>query len=414
MRSTALRLIRGASATGRAAVCAAVCAAALSTACIAASQEADDLQALRSRIEALKSELDQKEASQRESRDALRESERAISDASRELRSLEAESRSAQTELQNLSGKRRDLSESLARQQAALGRMLAARYAAGPPDVVRIALAGNDPNEAARSLVYLKALSRAAARLITDFRAGAAALEQITQSVRGKAVRLEDIEAEKRVERQKILAETRERKRLLDRLAGDIRKSRREIKSLLANESRLARLVQEISKVLSAKPGAGYAPRRRGSVVTNKVPEKNQDGFETSPFSDLRGKLRLPVRGELMARFGSPRKEGGGASKGVFIRSAEGQPVKSVAPGRVVFADWMRGFGNLLIVDHGQAYLSVYGNNEALLKQTGDTVSAGEPIATVGNTGGSAETGLYFELRHLGKAFDPLRWSNLN
>ena len=105
--------------------------------------------------------------------------------------------------------------------------------------------------------------------------------------------------------------------------------------------------------------------------------------------------------------------EGGGTSKGVFIRSAEGQPVRSVAAGRVVFADWMRGFGNLLILDHGETYLSVYGNNEALLKQPGDTVSAGEPIATVGSTGGSPETGLYFELRHLGKAFDPLRWSNL-
>ena len=119
------------------------------------------------------------------------------------------------------------------------------------------------------------------------------------------------------------------------------------------------------------------------------------------------------MRGELLSRFGSPRTEGGGSSKGVFIRSTEGQQVRSIAAGRVVFADWMRGFGNLLIVDHGETYLSVYGNNEALLKQPGDAVSAGEPIATVGSTGGSAETGLYFELRHLGKAFDPLRWSSL-
>ena len=93
--------------------------------------------------------------------------------------------------------------------------------------------------------------------------------------------------------------------------------------------------------------------------------------------------------------------------------SAEGQQVRSIAAGRVVFADWMRGFGNLLIVDHGETYLSVYGNNAALMKQSGDQVSAGEPIATVGSTGGSLETGLYFELRHLGKPFDPLRWSNL-
>ena len=132
-----------------------------------------------------------------------------------------------------------------------------------------------------------------------------------------------------------------------------------------------------------------------------------------SAFSRLRGKLRLPVRGELVARFGSQRSEGGGTSKGIFIRSAAGQQVRAIAAGRVVFADWMRGFGNLLIVDHGETYLSVYGNSETLLKQPGDPVAPGEPVATVGSTGGSAETGLYFELRHLGKAFDPLRWSNL-
>ncbi len=413
MKVTARAMLRSASAVVCAAACAVAWTAAFITPCLAAPKEADDLDALRSRIEALKSELDQKEATRRESRDALRESERAISDANRELRSLEAESRAAQTALQNLSGKRHSLGAALAQQQVALGRMLAARYAAGPPDVVRIALSGNDPNEAARSLVYLAAFSRAAARLIGEFRAGAAELAQVAQSVREKAARLEDIEAGKRAERLKILAETHARKRLLARLAGDIRNSRREIKSLLADESHLARLVEEIGRVLSAKPGAGYAPRQRRGVVTEKLPERSPDRAETGPFSELRGKLRLPVRGELVARFGSPRREGGGASKGVFIRSAEGQPVRSVAPGRVVFADWMRGFGNLLIVDHGEAYLSVYGNNEALLKQPGDAVSVGEPIATVGSTGGSTETGLYFELRHLGKAFDPLRWSNL-
>jgi septal ring factor EnvC (AmiA/AmiB activator) len=97
----------------------------------------------------------------------------------------------------------------------------------------------------------------------------------------------------------------------------------------------------------------------------------------------------------------------------VFIRAAEGQPVRAIAAGQVVFADWMRGFGNLLIVDHGEKYLSVYANNESLLKQVGDPVAAGEPIATVGATGGSEQSGLYFELRHLGKPFDPLTWVDL-
>ena len=97
----------------------------------------------------------------------------------------------------------------------------------------------------------------------------------------------------------------------------------------------------------------------------------------------------------------------------MFIRAPEGQPVRAIAPGQVVYADWMRGFGNLLIVDHGESYLSIYANNESLLKQVGDTVLTGEPIATTGSSGGNEETGLYFELRHLGRAFDPLRWVKL-
>jgi len=112
----------------------------------------------------------------------------------------------------------------------------------------------------------------------------------------------------------------------------------------------------------------------------------------------------------LVSRFGAQRSEGPAGTKGVFIRAPEGQPVLAVAAGQVVFADWMRGYGNLLIVDHGEAYLSIYANNESLLKQTGDPVAAGETLATVGASGGNEQSGLYFELRHLGKAFDPLRW----
>jgi septal ring factor EnvC (AmiA/AmiB activator) len=97
----------------------------------------------------------------------------------------------------------------------------------------------------------------------------------------------------------------------------------------------------------------------------------------------------------------------------VFIRAPEGEPVRAVGAGRVVYSDWMRGFGNLLIVDHGEAFLSIYGNNESLLKQSGDMVTLGEPLATVGQSGGNEQTGLYFELRHLGRAFDPLRWVKL-
>ena len=125
-------------------------------------------------------------------------------------------------------------------------------------------------------------------------------------------------------------------------------------------------------------------------------------------FASLRGQLRAPVTGKLAARFGAKRGEA--SWKGVFIKADEGADVRAVAGGRVVFAKWMRGFGNLIIVDHGSQYLSIYGNNQTLLKREGDAVKGGDPIASAGNTGGNEESGLYFELRHLGRAFDPASW----
>jgi septal ring factor EnvC (AmiA/AmiB activator) len=126
----------------------------------------------------------------------------------------------------------------------------------------------------------------------------------------------------------------------------------------------------------------------------------------------LKGSLRLPTRGVVTNRFGAPRQEGG-SWKGLFIRAATGDDVKSIANGRVVFADWMRGFGNLMIVDHGGDYLSIYGNNDALLKQVGDMLDGGEVIASVGNSGGNPESGLYFEIRYRGQPLDPLKWASL-
>ena len=126
-------------------------------------------------------------------------------------------------------------------------------------------------------------------------------------------------------------------------------------------------------------------------------------------FASLRGELRAPVAGKVAAKFGAKRGDGP-SWKGVFIRASEGSDVHAVAAGRVVFAEWLRGFGNLIIVDHGGQYMSIYGNNQSLLKRAGDLVKAGDTIASAGNSGGNEESGLYFELRHQGRAFDPAGW----
>jgi septal ring factor EnvC (AmiA/AmiB activator) len=274
--------------------------------------------------------------------------------------------------------------------------MLVARQAAGAPDALRVALSGDDPAALARNLHYAGYVSRAAAAALAQYRAGIAEAGRLGRELETRQARLRAVELASRADRERVVADRRERRKVFDRLAGDIRKSRKDIKQLQADEARLSRLLQEI-----------------GRVVYGRVERTPEPGARREPFASLRGKLSLPVRGELTSRFGAPRGAAGVEAKGVFIRAPQGQPVKAVAYGQVVYADWMRGFGNLLIVDHGQAYLSIYANNDSLLKQVGENVTLGETLATTGASGGNEETGLYFELRHSGRAFDPLRWVKL-
>jgi septal ring factor EnvC (AmiA/AmiB activator) len=139
----------------------------------------------------------------------------------------------------------------------------------------------------------------------------------------------------------------------------------------------------------------------------DNLPDSSYDG---RPFDQLKGKLILPVKGVVTNRFGATRPDSTVQWKGLFLKSASGQSVKSIAAGQVVFADWLRGFGNLLIIDHGNGYMSLYGNNETLYKQVGDILRGGDTIASVGNSGGNEDFGLYFELRHQSKPLDPMVW----
>ncbi len=359
---------------------------------------------MRERIAALTAALEEKEASRRETRDALRESERSISEVNRTLAALDDEATAVRSAAAALDTRRRALKDEIGRQQAAIARLLAARHAAGAPDALRLVLSGDDPGEIARKLHYLAQLSRAGAAIIASYRADIDEFETLRGEANVKAERLSEIQRVQRADRTRLFAEQRTRRRVLEQVAVEIRRGRREIKVLRADAARLAKLVEEIGRVLAERPG-------RSVVHIDKLPEPGATG---GPFAAQRGHLRLPVRGELLGRYGTPRGASGAVSKGLFIRASDGTPVHAIAHGQVVFADWMRGFGNLLIIDHGDAYMSIYAYNEALLKQVGDPVASGERVAMVGSTGGNGQSGLYFEIRYMGKTFDPMRWVDLN
>ena len=385
-----------------------------------------DLRELRSRIESLKNDIASKEESRNEARDALRESERAISEANRELHNLSTERQNARNELARLGGEARGIESELASRQDAIGRMLTVRYFGGDVDYLKLMVTGQDPNQTARDLHYYSYVSRAQAALIRTLRANLARLRELEDETRDKTEELAEIEAEQKKERDRIAKEQSSRKKVLEKVSAQIREQRKQVKSLERDENRLTRLVEELARVIADQSKA-RAARSESKSADRKADKAPPDGGNTSnvpvvspadgvaemagtAFAKLKGSLRLPIRGELLGRFGRPRAEGGPSWKGLFIRAATGQEVRAVARGRVVFAEWMRGFGNLLILDHGEGYLTIYGNNESVLKQVGEVVKAGDAVATTGSSGGSVESGLYFEIRHEGQPFDPMKW----
>jgi murein hydrolase activator len=362
----------------------------------------EQLENLRQRLERLRVEIAGAEESRAEARDQLRESERAISEANRTLRELARKHDAAREELASLGRQQQAVTAEIAARQEHLSRLLTAYYLGGERSYIKLLVTGEDPNRVARELQYYSYISRAQAEFIRTLRGDLERLRGIEAQTREMTTELSAIESTQRLERTRLVGQQAERRKVLDHASTQLRDQRREAKSLERDEARLSRLVDQLSKVIAAPAESG--PRNE------RVPERGGD--ETS-FAHLKGKLRLPIKGEVVNRFGAKRSEGGPQWKGLFIRAAPGQEVRVVAAGRVVFSDWMRGFGNLLIVDHGGGYLTIYGNNEAVLRTVGDGVRTGDVVATVGASGGSAESGLYFEVRRQGKPFDPLKWVSL-
>ncbi len=360
---------------------------------------------LRERITAMQKKLDAAEESRGEASDALRESEQAISEANRELRLLSAQSRESNARLAVLQKSSRETGNALRIQQDLLGRMLRRQYLQGQSDALRLTLSRENPNEMARQLQYLSYIARSRASLVDGLRSNLREIDRLKAEIAEEAAAIGRIAAEQIAQRKRLEQEKRARATVLSRVSRDIRARQREIRSMQSNENRLTRLVDQLARLMS-KPPATSPPRQR----SENVPSNQSDG---NPFAALRGKLALPVRGELGSRFGSPRQGGGVTWKGLFIAAKPGEDVRAVAGGRVVYADWLRGFGNLLIVDHGDNYMTLYANAEALLKQVGDMIRGGDAVATVGNSGGNPESGLYFEMRHEGRPFDPLGWVKL-
>jgi len=371
-------------------------AALVVTATIAAAQDSheeiakvkeQELEEVRARISELKESMD---ASAKE-RDRL----------TAELQDIEvqiAEHRSRLKEIERdqawTAGRKQTLEKELAGRQAhldaeseALAAQVRAAYMSGSQEKIRLLLNEQDPATLGRLMAYYRYLNEYRAGNIGAVMEEIRKLEALNAQIAAEAARLEQLAKSRYDELGRLDGAQQSRKTLLASLKQKMASEGAEVERLAAQEQDLTRLIAELSSILSDYP------------ITSE-----------EPFSRHKGKLTWPVAGALVHDFGQPRAGGQLKWNGVVLAAGRGREVRAVYHGRIAFADWLAGMGLLVIVDHGEGYMTLYGYNETILKNTGDWVAPGDVIATVGDSGGQAQTGLYFELRQGTKPVNPRQW----
>ena len=389
----------------------------------------ESLSSIHERIEKLKKDLDQTKEAHADVADALKKSEKAISETNRKLFEIKQDHQKYSETLQSLQQKKLSLETTLGQQKAQISKQLYEQYVHGETQYLPIILDAKNPSEISRQLQYLSYVGHARSDLIDSMQHNLGKVTKLNEETASTLKQVAELKNQQEAAKHNLEKEKENKAKVLEKLSSKIDAQRNEISKLKRDEKNLSELVEKLAKAAQTKASpkkltTSTSKSDQTSVATRteeKVPSqpitvaKNETlpsaGFDGGDFSALRGKLHLPVRGEVSNRFGATREDTGVTWKGLFIRSAEGSEVKSIANGKIVFADWMRGFGNLLIIDHGDGYMSLYGNNQALLRKMGDNVKSGDTIASVGNSGGNETAGLYYELRKQSKPFDPMSWS---
>lgn len=383
---------------------------------------------LQQRLESLKKELDNSKEAHKDAADELKESERAISEANKKLFEINHRQQENKKTLAKLAEDSNKTNLSLAQQQKLLSGQLYQQYIHGQQSYLQMILQSERPSEIARDVHYFSYIAKARAELIQKMQGNLEKISKLNEQTASALKAVAELKQKQVDEKRALQVQKQEKSKVVKSLSQQIAAQRGEIKKLSRDEKRLSQLVERLARIVprqKTKPAKNVASIKNttpdtieGNSPNKKVIANNtvlpSDAFEGANFAALKGKLRLPVRGDVTNRFGSSREDSGISWKGLFIKANEGTEVKSVASGRVVFADWLRGFGNLVIVDHGDGYMSLYGNNQAILKQIGDIVRGGDAIASVGNSGGNETHGVYYELRRQSRPFDPMSWSSLN
>lgn len=344
---------------------------------------------IRNKILEISRALEQEQTSKNTLQAELRGLEKALNSAHREIYALDQHIKAKNTLLLKLQAQHKEYLFNYNQQKTLLGQQLRAAQRNGHQEQIKLLLSQNDPAALSRMFSYYSYFNNARLKLMTNIRKTLAEIENIEQQIRQETLSMENLVAEKKRASERLKADKENRSILLTRINKRIQENSSEIERLKTDARRVQDLLQSLNNLLSDIP--------------------DSPNFNRS-FNTLKGRLAWPITGRIIHHFGEKRGSGDLLWQGIAITAKAGQDVLAVSRGRVAFADWLQGFGLIVIVDHRDGYMSLYAHNESLFKEAGDWVEQGERIAKAGNSGGLSESLVYLEIRFQGVPLDPKPW----
>jgi len=347
-----------------------------------------ELEVLEAEIQKFRDMLERTQGERSDLESSLEVNEKDINQILNRINSIQTDLKTGEDKLSSLSNEEKTFERQKIAQQEQIALQIRAAYELGQQPYLKVLLNQEDPQKVERMLSYFSHITDARRTEIKAYESTIIQLANLSQLIEQQNLVLLDQRVQLQTEQRGLFRARKDKERVLALLNQEIKSTGDELEQRMADVQRLDELLNRIT-----------------TGIVNLASQT-----DTRPFAQMQGDLLLPVAGRVTQGFGSRRADGKLRWNGLMIEASEGDPVHSVHYGRVVFSDWLRGFGLLMIVSHGDGYMSLYGHNQVLYRETGDWVTAGETVASVGNTGGQTGFGLYFEIRSAGKPFDPQLW----
>ncbi len=407
------------------------------TVAVAADQRAQTKQEIAQAakdIAELKKQLSKIQQEKSSAEQALKKTETEIGELEKQVDDLQQQEKKTEQELDLLDKQKKKLHSSRLDQQKLIAIQARAAYQAGQQEPLRLLLNQQQPEKFSRNLTYYQYIGKARQQQINQFNETIRQITNISAQITEQQNNLAEQRASLLSKQESLKTLRKQRQQKVASLSQQQRKETQSLNTRQADQAALNKVLQTIEATLARQAQeAREAERKRQRLIAEQQRQQAEQLLDKQPqpatgkqpqsamvptaithnggnFSTVRGKLPWPVNGRLIAHFGSARGDTRSKWDGVLISSQAGTQVRAIHPGRVVFADWLRGAGLLVIVDHGDGYLSLYGHNQSILSRPGDMVQTGQAISTVGNTGGQDQAALYFAIRQKGKPADPTQW----